>query len=123
MTPKIPVHNPGAMAIYVAGLMIPPGETRHFDADLVPLHLRPAPAEPEPETPVDALADLVGGTVKEVSAAVPGLSDEDLARLGDLEQAKGDSARKGVLSAIAEETLKRAEAKAAADAAGGAGAA
>ena len=97
--------------------------TAAADADLVPLHLRPAPAEPEPETPVDALADLVGGTVKEVSAAVPGLSDEDLARLGDLEQAKGDSARKGVLSAIAEETLKRAEAKAAADAAGGAGAA
>jgi hypothetical protein len=123
MQTKIPVHNPGAMAMYVAGLMIPPGETRHFDEDLVPLHLRPAPVEPEPEAPVDALADLVTGTVKEVSAAVPGLSDEDLSRLGELEQAKGDAARKGVLSAIAEETLKRADAKTAADAAAaGAGA-
>lgn len=113
MNQKIPVTNNGAMAMYVAGLMIPPGETRHFDADLVPLHLRPAPPEAEVEEPTDALAELITGTVKEVAAAIPSLSDEDLSRLGELEQAKGGAARKGVLSAIAEETLKRADAKAA----------
>ena len=112
MNEKIPVHNPGAMPIYVAGLMIPPGETRHFNLDQVPDHLRPAAAEPEPEAPGDPLAELIKGTVKEVSAAIPGLSDEDLSRLGDLEQGEGGAARKGVLSAIAEEILKRADAKA-----------
>jgi hypothetical protein len=112
MTPKLPITNNGAMPIYVAGLMIPPGETRHFDADLVPLHLRPAPVEPEAEeVPGDPLADLIEGTVKEIAAGLADLSDEDLSRLGEIEQGKGDAARKGVLSAIAEETLKRAEAK------------
>lgn len=113
MQTKIPVTNNGAMAMYVAGLMIPPGETRHFNPDQVPDHLRPAAAEPEPETPGDPLADLIKGTVKEIAAAIPGLSDEDLSRLGDLEQGEGGAARKGVLSAIAEEILKRADAKAA----------
>jgi hypothetical protein len=104
--------------------MIPPGETRHFDADLVPLHLRPAPVEPEvDETRYDPLAELIEGTVKEVAAALADLSDEDLSRLGDLEQAKGDAARKGVLSAIAEEILKRADASTAAEAAAQAAAA
>jgi hypothetical protein len=111
MNQKIPVTNHGAMPLYVAGLMIPPGETRHFDADLVPLHLRPPAPEPEvDETQYDPLAELIEGNVKEVAAAIPGLSDDDLARLGELEQARGDHARKGVLSAIAEETLNRAEA-------------
>lgn len=114
MQTKIPVTNNGAMAMYVAGLMIPPGETRHFDADLVPLHLRPAAQEPEADkTQFDPLAELIEGTVKEVAAEIPALSDEDLSRLGELEQGKGDAARKGVLSAVAEEILKRADAKAA----------
>ena len=65
MNQKIPVTNSGAMPMYVAGLMIPPGETRHFDHDLVPLHLRPAIVEPEPdETQFDPLAELIEGTVK-----------------------------------------------------------
>lgn len=112
MTPKIPVHNPGAMPMYVAGLMIPPGETRHFDADLVPLHLRPAAPAPVADEPqYDPLAELLEGNVKAVVTALPDLDDEDLARLGELEQARGDAARKGVLSAIAEETLTRADVK------------
>jgi len=111
MNQKIPVTNSGAMPMYVAGLMIPPGETRHFDHDLVPLHLRPAIVEPEPdETQFDPLAELIEGTVKAIAAAIPGLSDDDLSRLGEMEQARGAAARKGVLSAIAEATLTRAEA-------------
>jgi len=57
----------------------------------------------------EALIDLIAGTVSAVTAALPDLSNEDLARLNDLELEKGDFARKGVLSAIAAEQSKRAE--------------
>lgn len=64
------------------------------------------------DTPNDALLDLIGGTVAVVAAALPGLTDDELARLNDLELEKGDFARKGVLSAIAAEQSKRAEGQA-----------
>lgn len=132
MTPKIPVHNPGAMPMYVAGLMIPPDETRHFDADLVPLHLRPAAAEPEAEAPApDPLAVLLAHSVKDLKAMLPELDDATLDALGSAEQA-AETPRSTLLGAIAEEQLTRAEAaeaakagagnEAAADAAAGAGA-
>lgn len=108
MNQKIPVTNTGAMPIYVAGQMIPPGETRHFDADQVPHHLRPAAPEPEPEVPNDPITALIGHSVKDIVAQLPGLALEQLEQLGDLEQAKGDDARKTLLGAIAEEQLKRA---------------
>ena len=113
MNEKVPVTNNTKMAIYVAGAMIPPGETRHFDFNQVPPEFRPAPqVEPEDETQFDPLAELIAHNVKDITAALPELSDEDLERLGDLEQAKGETARKSLLSAIAEAQLTRAEAKA-----------
>ncbi|MBI5920269.1 MAG: hypothetical protein HY847_01320 [Betaproteobacteria bacterium] len=113
MTEKVPVTNNTKMAIYVAGTMIPPGETRHFDSNQVPAEFRPAPqVEPEDETQFDPLAELIAHNVKEITAALPGLSDEDLERLGDMEQAKGENARKSLLNAIAEAQLTRADAKA-----------
>jgi hypothetical protein len=57
----------------------------------------------------DALVDLIGGTVAVVTAALPDLTVDDLSRLNALELEKGDFARKGVLSAIAAELLKRGE--------------
>jgi len=108
---KIPVHNNGAMPIYVAGQMIPAGETRHFDADMVPPEFRPAPAEaaeqPEPEDP---LLKLFGEKLSVLLPILKDLSDAELDRLGELEQAKGEGARKTLLAAIAEETLRRADA-------------
>lgn len=109
MTPKIPVHNPGAMPMYVAGLMIPPDETRHFDADLVPAHLRPVAPEPEAEAPADPVAVLLEHSVKDIKALLPDLDDATLEALGSAEQA-AETPRSTLLGAIAEEQLTRAEA-------------
>lgn len=109
---KTPVHNNTGMPIYVGTAMILPGETRHFHEHEVPHHLRPAapPAETTEEPPADPLAELLKSKVSDVESALPGLSDEDLERLGELEQLS-TSPRKGILTAIGEEILKRAEAK------------
>ena len=118
MNEKIPVHNNTAMPMYVGAAMIPPGETRHFDVDHVPPELRPVKAAPIVEPPPDDLAVLLESNVKDIVALLPAASDADLERLGDLEQAKGDAARKTLLAAIAEENLRRADAKTAAGAGG-----
>jgi hypothetical protein len=104
---KIPVENKTKMPIYVGSYMIAPGETRHFDEEDVPEHLRPAADAPvEVAAPTDPLAELLDGNVATVIAALTDLSLEDIERIGDLEQA--GLARKGVLSAVAEELLARA---------------
>lgn len=108
---RIPVHNATAMPMYVAGAMIPPGETRHFPAHQVPAHLRPAPKEAEPEAPADPLAELVKRPVKEIEHALSGLSDADLVRLIELDAADG-TPRKTLAEEVAEEQLRRASAKA-----------
>lgn len=105
---KIPVHNKGDSPMYVAGRMIPPGETEHFEESALPPEMRPqgAPAA-ETEAPADALAELLKNKVAEVAAALPGLSSADLARL-DLLEMGAEKPRKGVLEAIAAEGLRRA---------------
>lgn len=111
MSKKVAVTNTNAMPIYVGAQMIPAGETRHFDVDQVPEHLRPAPEEAEPVAePIDPMQALSEGKVSDITAALPALSDADLEHLGELEQTKGDAARKTLLAAIADETIKRAEA-------------
>lgn len=109
MNEKIPVTNATAMPMFVAGQMIPPGETRHFDAHHVPPHLRPAASEPEPEAPVDPLAALLAHSVKDLKEMLPALSDAELEALGEAEQ-RDETPRTTLLGAIAEEQLKRAEA-------------
>lgn len=103
---KIPVTNTTAMPIYVGAAMIPAGETRHFDEQDVPAHLRPV-AEPVAEAvPADPLLEILAGSVASIAAALADLNDTDLARL---EQAEHDGkARKGVLVAMAEARLQRA---------------
>ena len=107
---KVPVTNNKAAPIYVGAYMIPAGETRHFEEEDVPPHLRPQPVvQPVVEEPKDPLALLAARPVKEIQAALPELKLEELERLGELEQLKGEAGRKTLLSAIAEELLKRAE--------------
>lgn len=108
MNQKIPVTNESAMPIYVAGLMIPPGETRHFDLDQVPPHLRPAAPEPEPEVQVDPVAELLKHSVKDLKEMLPTFNDQELEALGAAEQL-AEKPRTTLLGAIAEEQLKRAE--------------
>ncbi len=108
-----PVTNNTKMPIYVGADMIPPGETRHFYPSQVPEHLRPVKAtEPAPKAR-DELAELSEKAANDIIAAIPGLSDENLTRLEDLEHARmvknSPAARKTILSAISEETLDRAD--------------
>ncbi len=111
MNERIPVTNNTAMPIYVAGLMIPPGETRHFDAAQVPAHLRPVAAEPEPEVWVDPLEAVVAQSVKAIGELLPEMADADLVRLLELDEATG-SPRKSLHEAVAAEQLRRATVKA-----------
>ncbi|SFW39528.1 hypothetical protein [Nitrosovibrio sp. Nv17] len=109
---RVPVHNSGKLPIYVGACIVLPGETRHFDERDVPAQFLPPPPEPESiENSVpspDPLAELLQGKVPEIVAALPALSQADLDQLGQLEQLSA-APRKGVLSAVAEEILKRAE--------------
>jgi len=107
---RVPIENRGKMPIYVGGVMIPAGETRHFEDDLLPPEFRSS-APVVVEAAGDPLGELLDGNVAEVTGGLDMLSDEFLARLEALELA--GKARKGVLAAIAEEGLRRAEARAA----------
>ena len=108
---KIPVTNPNAMPIYVSGLMIPPGETRHFDRAQVPPEFLPKIEEEEaPQDAGDPLTKLQEGSVKDISEALPGLSDEDLERLGEIEQ-QSAKPRSSLLGKIAELQLERVNAR------------
>lgn len=108
-----PVHNNTKMPIYVGADMIPPGETRHFYLSDVPEHLRPVKETPPAAEAKDALAELSAKPANDILAAIPGLSDEDLTRLEDLEYARrvknNPATRKAVLAAIEEVRLRRAE--------------
>jgi hypothetical protein len=97
-------HNDTDKPQYVGGVMIPARSARMVDARLVP---GATPAAEVPAPTEDAILGLLDGTVKDIHAALPGLSDEDLLRL---ENAENDGkTRKGVLEAVAEERLNRAQ--------------
>lgn len=106
---RIPVHNNTAMPMYVGSEMVPPGETRHFEESQVPLHLRPAKAEPVAEVIVeDPIQALSEKPAKDIIAAIPGLGVEQLEKLGDIEQLR-EKPRSTVLAAISEALLTRAD--------------
>jgi hypothetical protein len=108
---RVPIENKGQMPLYVAGVMIPPGEIRHFDDDQLPPEFR-APAEASAdEVPLDPLLDILKMKMGDVAKGLPDLSDEELDRLEMLE-VEGHN-RKGVIAAVAEERLRRGELKAA----------
>ena len=105
---RISVENNTKMMMFVGSNMVPPGETRDFPESMVPHHLRPKAEETPVEKPVeDPLGEMLKGNVASVAALLPGMADAEIETLGELEQA--GQARKGVLSAIAEIQLSRAE--------------
>ncbi len=109
MEKRIPVTNNTKMNMHVGSNIVPPGETRDFPESQVPHHFRPvekAEEAPAPAPQTDPLAELLNGTVKAVTAALPAMADADIERLGELEQA--GQARKGVLGSIADVLLNRA---------------
>ncbi|HYE71576.1 MAG TPA: hypothetical protein VD932_08655 [Aquabacterium sp.] len=100
------IENTTAGAIFVGGKLIPPGEGREVEV--------PEPAAPAPETEStqpDAhaeLAKLLDQAIGLIVPALPTLSDEDLQKLQEIETAA--KARKGVLEAVQDLRLARADA-------------
>lgn len=101
------IENKTMMPLFVAGVMIPPGETRHFEDDQIPPEHREPETAAAPEPEADLMAELAAKNAATVIAALEGLSSEDLARL-QLIEADG-KARKTVMEGIAAEGLKRAQ--------------
>jgi hypothetical protein len=91
---------------YVGGRMIAPGEGREVDE---PDEAPPVFEEPvlDPDAP---LRELLGGTVDAVKATLAEFGDDSLARLVVLE-GEAEKPRKGVLEALANEQIRRADQK------------
>ena len=109
MADKIAVTNNTASLWFVAGQMVPPGETRHFDAEQVPEHMRPVPDTPavvEPAEP-DPVGELQAHSIKEIMEMVPALTVDELGQLRDREAA-AMSPRSTLLAALDKEMLDRA---------------
>lgn len=105
---KIPVTNNTQNYLPVGATLIPPGETRHFEEEDVPHHLRPnAPTDKPAEPPVDPLVELLKGNVPSVVAALDGMLIADIERLSEIEM-QGQY-RKGVLGPIAAILLNNAQ--------------
>jgi len=111
---QIPITNNSASPMYIGGYMILPGETRHIEEHHVPSHLRPEEAPAAVAAAPDAILELLDKSVPLVVEAItarddlgqPLLADDDLAKLKTAEES--GKARKGLMAAIAEEELKRA---------------
>lgn len=99
------IENTTANTLYVGGCAIAPGEGREVDMP----EAGPVVA-PSEEPDADALLhELLAGNVAAVAGALADLSVETLARLAELE-AQAEKPRKGVLTALADERIKRADA-------------
>jgi len=100
---EIAYHNDKDHAVHIGNKTIMPGATRMVDESMLPN----AHEQPKTETP-ESEPTLIDGTVPEITAGLPGLSDEELAQL-EADEEEGNT-RKGVMKAIAEEKLARADA-------------
>lgn len=112
---KIFLHNDTAAPKLMGGKLVPPGESREVDD----IHMPPGealaegPAEEPPAGGPDPLAnlrDMLAQPLKAIVPQLPDFSDETLAELAGLE-GLSETPRKGLLSAIGELQLQRAQAK------------
>lgn len=112
MEKMIPVTNKGKNTLFVLGVMIPPGETRHFpEWQLPPEHKPEAVADSPAAAEVKStLAEISALSVAKLELGLPDLSDDELIALEELENAK-EKPRQGALAAIVAERLRRAEVK------------
>lgn len=106
------VTNDGPNTIYIGGKLIAPGEGRDVDERLLPRDQSTPVAELPPKTG-PSLDDLVGElrakSVKAITAELPGLTQEALDRLAELEH--GDpTPRKSLLAELGTEQIRRADA-------------
>ena len=106
------VSNDGPNTIYIGGKLIAPGEGREVDERLLPRD-QSMPTAELPADPGPSLDDLVGElrakSVKDIAAELPGLTQEALDRLAELEH--GDPIpRKTLLAELGNEQIRRADA-------------
>jgi len=107
---QIPIENKGKGPMFVGGVMIPAGETRHFDEQDVPPEYRQAPAPAVADEPQDPLTALLAGNVATVVNGFALLADGELVALGEMEQ-QAAKPRKSLLEAVEVELLRRAAVK------------
>lgn len=99
---KVHYHNTTDAPVYIGGVAIAPGSARLVDPRLVPGYA----AKVETPPPGDPLLDVLDGSVP---AVVERLASVSAAGLDQLEVAeKNGKTRKGVLTGITEERLRRA---------------
>ena len=106
------VTNDGPNTIYIGGKLIAPGEGREVDERLLPRD-QSMPVKEQPPEPGPSLDDLVGElrakSVKDITAELPGLTQEAFDRLAELEH--GDPIpRKTLLAELGTEQIRRADA-------------
>lgn len=104
----VPFTNAGSTVVHVGNKTIWPGQTREVDETLLKDYKAKAPVDVEPNATV-IITGLLALSVKDIIAALPGLSDDDLALAEQLESAKDDP-RSTALEAIHKEKLHRAKA-------------
>lgn len=98
-------ENKGTSPMYVAGTMILPGEGAMVDVPAAPA----ATATPAEPTLAATVADLLTGSVKVITQALPTLSDDALDMAAVLEEAAAKP-RSTLLEALSQEQLRRADA-------------
>lgn len=109
------LQNDTAQTKFVGGVMIPPGEGRDIDECFLPPGLPdeaaslepPAGGEQKPDL-LQNLKDTLALPIKDIKPLLEGFSDETLAQLEALE-GEQQAPRKGLLEAIGEEKLARAQ--------------
>jgi len=106
----VPVKNNTAMTMHVAGVLIAPGETRHLPRVHVPANLLPRTTPAAVPAPSDPVLELLDDSVKDIVGRLPELDDEQLAAVKAAEV--DGKTRKSLMDAIAQEELRRANARA-----------
>ena len=110
----VPYTNTGNANVHLDGKTILPGETREIDETQTPgfgiAAIDELIEDVQTETDEQDLSEALRGTVKEVLARLPDMTDE---QLSELEALEGDeiAPRKGVLDGINKEQLTRANKK------------
>lgn len=102
---KIPVTNNTMTPIYIGSAMVPPGETREFDENDVPPHLKPKAVEQVAHQRVDVVAFLAE-SAPDILASIGNLSDDQL-QSARATEAKLENPRQNVLAGLQAELEKR----------------
>lgn len=110
-------ENLTAAAIFIGGVLIPPGSGRDIDEALLPVehHGDVGAAEDVEASLAELVAELHAKSVKEIAAELPSLTQEALDMLSEAEDAAAKP-RTSLLAALQAERMRRADDRFQADA-------